>query len=415
MGYFRRRTWYVLLSFLEEAKTIMNAKFGILPACLVLFMAVLLSNPQTRAAKTIANIASLEGEVIILSGEGVSMATNVGQILFDGDHIQTKRGKVQITFNDGAILSVKPFTSTMILEREEESGFLVLKSKKAVRRITCFVGKMRFESGKSKRRNYLQSPTAVCELRGSDADFGYDNINTYLGIYRGRADCVGKVIREFFAEPSIGPAMENVVYRSLARAYESAEQAKATGNAFDFVRAKIEALQATKIAAAALLRNPDAAVAREAEVVGVATDALMAARQTEAILEKLREFRQKAEEAAKGAKAAGDEEGVRNAQQAVAEADVAVELTEEAAEEAEKAAEEARKATEEFDLKGVRNAIDKAKKALDDAKYFAKGIIELPKEALRVLEPTKPVVEPKLEFPIQEEPPIQDTEPASPV
>ncbi len=415
MGYFKERTWDVPLSFLEEANTIMNAKFRILPACLVLLMAVLLPNPQTRAAKTIANIASLEGEVIILSGENVSMATDVGQILFNGDHIQTERGKVQITFNDGAILSVKPFTSTMILEREEESGFLVLTRREAVRRITCFVGKMRFESGESKRRNYLQSPTAVCELRGSDADFGYDNINTYLGIYRGKADCVGKVIREFFAEPSIGPAMENVVYTSLARAYESAEQAKATGNAFDLVRAKMEALQATKVAAAALLRNPDAAVAREAEVVSVATDALIATRQTEAILEKLREHRQKAEEAAKKAKAAGDEEAARNAEQAATEAEIAVELTQEAAEEAEKAAQEAKKATEEFDLREMTDAIDRAKKALENAKYFAKGIIELPEEVLTVLEPTKPLVEPELEFPIQEEPPIEDTEPASPV
>jgi hypothetical protein len=403
----------VLLSFLEEANTIMNAKFKILAACLVLFVGVLLSNPQARAAKTIANIASLKGEVIILSGERVSMATGVGQTLFDGDHIQTKRGLVQITFNDGAILSVKPFTRTMIIERTQESGFLALKTKKAVRRITCFVGKMRFESGKSKRGNYLQSPTTVCELSGSDADFGYDNRNTYLGIYKGKAKCVGKVVSGFFTEPSIGPAMENAVYKSLASAYESAEQAKATGNAFDLVRAKMEGLQATKVAAAALLGNPDPAVVREAQVVSVATDALIAASQTEAILQELRESRQKAEEATKEAKAAGDEEAVRNAEEAVVEAEIAVELTEEAAGQAEKAAEEASKAAGQSDLEGVRNALDKAEKALEDAKLFAKGIIELPKEVPTVPEPTKPVAEPKLEFPIQEEPPIQDTEPAS--
>jgi hypothetical protein len=413
MVYCTKGMWYVVLSFLEEAKIIMNAKSRILPAFFVLFVGMLLSNPQTRAAEIIANIASLEGEVIIRSGERVSLATDVGQDLFDGDHIQTKYGRVRITFNDGAILSVKPFTSTMIQEREEERGFLVLKGKKAVRRITCFVGKLRFETGESERRNYLQSPNSACELSGSDADFGYDNINSYLGIYKGKADCAGDVIGGFFTEPSIGWATENAVYNSLASAYESAKQAKATGKALDFVRAKMEALQTTKVAAAALLRNPDAAVAREAGIANLATDALIAANQTEAILEELRESKKKAEEAAKGAKAAGDEQAARNAEEAVAKAVVAVELTEEAAGESEKAAKEAKTATEEFDLRGVRDALDKAEKALADARYFAKDIIKLPEEVPTVLEPTKPVVGPKFEFPIQEEPPIQDTEPAS--
>jgi len=411
--YCRKRMWYVLLSFLEEANTIMNAKFRILATFLVLFVPVLLSNPQTRAAETIANIASLKGEVVIRSGERVSMATDVGLNLFDGDQIQTRYGRVRITFNDGAMLSLKPFTSTMIQEREEEHGVLILKGKKPVRRITCFVGKIRFETGESERRNYLQSPICTCQLSGSDADFGYDNINTYLGIYKGKADCAGDVIAGFFTEPSIGPTTENAVYESLASAYEGAKQAKATGSALDLVTAKMEALQASKVAAAALLRNPDAAVTRDAGIVSVATDALIAAVQTEAILEELRGSKQKAEEAAKGAKAAGDEEGARNAGETVAKAVVAVELTEEAAGEAERAAEEAKKATEEFDLRGVRNALDKAEKALADARYFAKGIIELPKEVPTVLEPTKPIVGPKFEFPIQEEPPIEDTEPAS--
>jgi hypothetical protein len=275
------------------------------------------------------------------------------------------------------------------------------------------VGKLRLETGESERKNYLQSPSCTCELRGSDADFGYDNINSYLGIYKGKADCVGDVIAGFFTEPSIGWTTESVVYESLARAYESAKQAKATGKALDLVTAKMEALQATKVAAAALLRNPDAAVAKDAQVVSLATDALIVAMRTQAILEELRESKKKAEEAAKGAKAAGDKQAARNAEEAVSKAVVAVELTEEVAGESEKAAEEAKKATEEFDLKGVRDALDKAEKALADARYFARDIIEVPKEVPAVLEPTKPVAGPKFEFPIQEEPPIQDTEPAS--
>ena len=394
---------------------IMNPKFRILLVFLALCIGEFLCAPQTHGVKTIAKIAGFRGEVIILSGEKVSMATDVGQILFEGDRMQTGRSEVQIAFDDGAALYVKPFTSIMIQESEEERGFWVLKGRKGVRRITCFVGKIRFDSGTSKKKNYLQSPTAVCELSGSDADFGYDNITTYLGIYKGKADCRGKVIEEFFPDPRINAAAVNEVYQSLAKAHEKAKQAKATGKPLDLAEAKLGALDAVKVAAAELLKNPDAIVVRGAEVVSTATDALIAAAQTEVILEELKELSRRAEEAAREAKTAGDQEAARKSDQAAERAEQAAELTEEAAGEADKAAEEARRAARKLDLATVRDAAARAEKALGDAKYFARGIIEIPVEKLAPPEPAKPAAKPKLEFPIGEEPPIEDTEPASPV
>jgi hypothetical protein len=403
-------------SFLERREDkIMNPKFRILLVFLALCIGEFLCAPQTHGVKTIAKIAGLRGEVIILSGEKVSLATNVGQTLFQGDRMQTAWSEVQIAFNDGAVMYVKPFTSIMIQEREEEERFWVLKGRKGVRRITCFVGKIRFDSGTSKRKHYLQSPTAVCELSGSDADFGYDNLSTYLGIYKGKADCRGKVIREFFPDPRIDAAAVNKVYQSLAKAHEKAKQARATGKALNLAEAKLGALEAGKVAAAELLKNPDALVSREAEVVSTATDASIAAAQAEIILEELEELRRGAEEAAKEAKTAGDEEAAKKSKEAAEKAEQAAELTKEDVEKAEKAAEEARRAAKQLELEKVRDAAARAEKALENAKYFAKGIIEIPVEELAPPEPVKPAAKPKFEFPIGEEPPIQDTEPASAV
>ena len=102
---------------------------------------------------------------------------NVGHPLAQGDRVQTKEGTAEITFEDGAIIRISPFSSTQIQEQEEESGFWIFKTMETVRRITCFVGKLKFRSGYKIHQNYLQTPTAVAGVRGSEAFLGYDGIN----------------------------------------------------------------------------------------------------------------------------------------------------------------------------------------------------------------------------------------------
>ncbi|RPH52570.1 MAG: hypothetical protein EHM85_02295 [Desulfobacteraceae bacterium] len=255
-------------------------------ACLLsTFIIVVLFSGTAKAAIPLAKVTTFTGEAVVLKEADTTRISRIGQELNEGDRVQTKQGTVQVTFNDGAILKLSPFTSALIQERDEDSGILIFKTKKAVRRVTCFVGKMWFKSGASKKANYLQTPTAVMGLRGSDADFGFDNLNTYLNMYSGEAAVVGRVMRGFFQNPGIDAATKSAVYRSLEKAFVKNEEAKATRNELDKATAKVNILEAAKIAAEELKKNPDDAVRQDAERAAVAIDAALEAARKE--LEKL--------------------------------------------------------------------------------------------------------------------------------
>lgn len=242
-------------------KTVSKARFFIL----VLMMGALFVASQASAAVPIGEISSFKGVVILQSGTEFRRVTKVGQVVNQGDRIQTRQSLVRITFNDGAVMKVRPFTTASIQEREEKSGLWFFKSKKAVRRITCFVGKLWFKSGASKRQNFLQTPTAVCGLRGSDGDIGYDNLNTYLNMYSGEASVIGDVIRGFFDDPGQDAAVKNALYNMLAAAYDAFEKAGVSGTEEDKSAAAVAALKSLVEAAKALVDNPDPVVSDDAD------------------------------------------------------------------------------------------------------------------------------------------------------
>ena len=265
----------------------MSPRFRVLLIFLTLFIVVPLFASQTHATGPVAQISGFKGEVIIQSDTRIFRVTQLGLTLKDGDRIQTKQGEVQIIFNDGAVMKIRPFTSTMIQERKEKSGLWIFKTRRAVRRITCFVGKLWFKSGVSNRRNYLQTPTAVCEVRGSDGDIGFDNINTYLNMYTGESDVLGRVIRGLFADPGTDAATKSRVYQSLAKAYEKTEEAKATEKAVDLAKALVEALKVVKEAATELQQNPDDNIAKEAQVASNVAAANIAVGEAKIAVEQL--------------------------------------------------------------------------------------------------------------------------------
>jgi hypothetical protein len=218
---------------------------------------------STHAATPVAKITQFNGEVLIVSGEQVSKVTSVGQPISDGDAVQTRNGEAQITFNDGALMTIRPYTSTVIQEAEEQSGWFLFKAKDLVRRITCQVGNLWFKSGASARKNYLQSPTAVCGLRGSAAEWGYNNVMTYMNQTEGGSDLMGpvqKVTEAFFKglqENAQQVAGQNPVYNKLNDAYNKSEQANRTGTALDKAGAKVAVLDAVKASIEAILKNPN--------------------------------------------------------------------------------------------------------------------------------------------------------------
>ncbi|NVM23143.1 MAG: FecR domain-containing protein [Desulfobacterales bacterium] len=240
----------------------MNSRSSILPIFLALLLCLFAC--KSRVEEHIAKISAFKGEVIVQSDTRILRVAQSRLALKDGDRIQTKQAEARIIFNDGAVMNIWPFTSIAIQEREEKSVSENLK--KIARRITCFIGKLRFKTGTSKTKNYLQTPTAVCGIRGSEGDIAFDNTDTYLKMYTGEAKVVGEVKMEVVKDPGIGAAKKSRVYRSLATAHSIAERAKATGKAADVAKAKVAAVKVAKESAVELQKNPDDVVKKEAKV-----------------------------------------------------------------------------------------------------------------------------------------------------
>ncbi|MBC8433147.1 MAG: FecR domain-containing protein, partial [Desulfobacterales bacterium] len=283
---------------------------------LTLLMGIFFLIPQVQAAKPIAKVTSFQGQVLIQSGTELVPVMRVGQFLYEGSRVQTKQGQVQVTFNDGAIIKVSPFSNTLIQEREEKSGFWVFKSKKTVRRITAFVGKLWFKSGASKRRNFLQTPTAVCGIRGSDGDFGFDNQKSYLKMYTGTAEVNGNVTRGRFKNPGKRAADKNPVYRRVERAYVAVAKARATKKPAEIAKAKVAALHVAKEASKVIKENnPDETVKMiDGEIAGTTADAGIAKEKVAVSVEELKENRQHLQQAMANAK---DEKEVKMIEKAL--------------------------------------------------------------------------------------------------
>ena len=205
------------------------------------------------AAKPIARIANFHGEVIVLTDKGFK-DVRIGLPLNAYDRVQTKEGEAEITFSDGAIMKVRPFSSTMIEEREEESGWWIFKTKKVVRRLTVFVGKLWFKSGSSKKENYLQTPTAVCGLRGSEAEWGSDLVTGYLNVITGSAfGEMGPWIKGLLTFDNTKTlADQSDAYKAMKAAYDGIKAGGLTEEA-----AKALITTAVKEVIKELAKNPD--------------------------------------------------------------------------------------------------------------------------------------------------------------
>ena len=232
----------------------------------ILVIGIAFLNPQAYAQmQPIATVSFFTGDVSMKSGTNVLKITQTGQAVYDGDFIQTKDGEAHITFNDGALMKIRPFSNTMIQEREEKSGFWLFKTKKLVRRMTVFVGKLWFKSGVSKRKNFVQTPTAVCGVRGSILEAGYDNVNSLLNKIEGLFDLVGPWTEGPFADPGVAAALRSTVYASLDNARKAMEDATTDE---ELANAQKAALDVIILAAAILETNPDPEVAAEAKKIG---------------------------------------------------------------------------------------------------------------------------------------------------
>ena len=232
----------------------------------------LLAVPLANAQGPIAQISGFEGRVIVQRSATILEVAQIGLPLMADDRIQTKDGTAEVTFNDGAVMKVRPFTSAMIEEREEKSGWWIFKTKKAVRRMTIYVGKLWFKSGVSKKKNYLQTPTAVCGLRGSGAWLGFNqtlDVSSLIEVVEGAGDFLGLWTQGAFDDPGFDVANVNPNFAALAAA--AADLAAATTDA------QIAAAQAAVLNAAILAATDVANNNPDPQVQAAAADLINAA------------------------------------------------------------------------------------------------------------------------------------------
>ena len=232
----------------------MNSKFRILAGITIIVMGLAFFASQVDAGISIGRISSFEGKAYILSGSNIGKVEFVGQVVNQSDKIQTIDGTVDVTLNDGAFIKISPYSTTAVSEREEETGWL-FKRKSLVRRITCFVGKLRFKSGDKVKTNFFQTPTAVCGLRGSDGELGYDpaKLESYLQIYDGEAGAFkGNFLKGFFENPGIDAAEKSKVWSQLSNAVKYKDDPEKTDGEKDLAASLV-----LLTAAQELESNPD--------------------------------------------------------------------------------------------------------------------------------------------------------------
>ncbi len=246
---------------MEVERSDMKNKSFLSLVTFIVFVLLIGSGFTALAAGPVAKVTGIKGEAYIQTGTTALRISQAGQTVLDGDRIQTKDGEVQLAFTDGALMTINPFSTAMIQEREEESGFWMFKTRKMVRRMTALVGKLYFRSGSSQRQNYLQTPTAVCGLRGSEAEFGFDNISSLLNLITGAINTYGTPWqRGPFTNPGFPAATQNAVYQKLAATVAQVEKAKQTGTGDDKALAALSAYELAKLVGDALANNPDPAV-----------------------------------------------------------------------------------------------------------------------------------------------------------
>ena len=298
-------------------------------------IALMIAFAAGGAEAAIAKITGVKGAVIVNQAGNVSDVTAPGLALNDGDQLLTKEGEAQVTFNDGAILKMQPYTKTMIQERKETRGTL-FKATENARRLTCYTGKLWFKSGASKTKNYLQSPTAVAGLRGTDADFGFnpERMQTLLNMYSGQAAVIGNVIRGFFQNPGVSAAQKSQVYQNLEKAYAVTQETKKANEnpaltqeqkTINTAVAKVEALQVVEQAAQILVQsNPDPVAKTQAQATAQVVTATITTVKIQEQVAKTEIIRQAAVQEVQKAQAAGDTQKAAEAQKVVQQATVAV-------------------------------------------------------------------------------------------
>jgi hypothetical protein len=132
----------------------------------ITFLFVVLSSVPAFSADVMGRLSSFSGEVLIKSQGSWGVEPEAGLPLYSEDRVVTRIGTATITLTDGAVIELKNNSNLRIEEREETRGFF-RRVKTVERRFRLLLGKMMFKTGTSSVNNTLETPTMVCGLRGT--------------------------------------------------------------------------------------------------------------------------------------------------------------------------------------------------------------------------------------------------------
>ncbi len=307
----------------------------------------------------IGKVEKFQGIARILSGDKVSDITAVGQAVSSGDKIQTEQGEVEVKLNDGAQIKVKPFSVVSMVEKQETKG-VFFKTTEDARRVTAHVGKAYFKSaGESgTKKNYLQTPTAVCALRGSEADFGSQGSQSFLQMYSGEASTRGNFQGGNVPDSNSALAMVNEVFKAIDAAVKAANEG--------LLAAQLAVFQANKAAAESLLGNPDGKARELAKAEAAVAQVQIAVTQTKIAVQAAQQAADAAKAALAAAQQAGNADAIAQAQAALDKATESLAAIQQTLQQAEAMAQEALAAAAADDLGTLMDVTEDLQDTVED-------------------------------------------------
>jgi hypothetical protein len=224
----------------------------------------------------VAKLTDFSGNIILRSQGSWTAQPKVNHPLYSSDKVVTRLGKATIVFNDGAVIHLANNSNLLIKEGSEDKGVLA-KTKKVERRLRLILGKMSFSTGSSinKRATTLETPTAVCALRGTE---GTLSINAKGGAYEsyikftegGASSTVGEFIRGEAPDmpqklADMNPAQRAAFVAKAAADLALRSEKKGIQNTCGALAAEAAANEAKVQALIMIQNNPDPKVVAEAK------------------------------------------------------------------------------------------------------------------------------------------------------
>ena len=257
--------------------------FGLLALVALLHLA----GSHAFASEPLAQLTEFSGTVIVQSRGDWGVKPEKGLALYSNDKVVTRTGTAVVTFNDGAVVEIKANTN-LLIEEQEKTGAVT-------RNLRLLLGKVLFKTGKaSGTKTNLQTPTAVCGLRGTAGtlSIGVDG-KSYINFTEGGTSfTVGDFLSGVAKDVPPELADLNPAQRAAFVAAAAADQAKNAAQsasdgkisdpqaAYAAAKAAEAAAVEAKAAAETMLNNPDPAVKQQAQnALNAANQAIEAAKE----------------------------------------------------------------------------------------------------------------------------------------